>query len=187
MSDTPGVVINTAPAGLTSAPSPRNSDTYMKWAQDVSEDMERLKMTWRGMEPFQGPDGAVEWKRTGKALLNEEGVSALSGIMYGIVNRTLTNSNYSSASANKRILEFALTLNRELRYKYKQKAWDMDLQSYERIWFSAVLMIDAAYRQAIENGWRDFGMRTISQQEVIDKTKPPQTSALSRLPFLGGR
>lgn len=183
-----------SPTVTIQQPAQSSVPTWIEKSQDFSSMIERSQQHWRGKRWVPNPNGnpgSFVETSFGKPLMNEIGVAAMTGLLESFMNHATTYSNYGDEGINERLHVIADTLATEGRLKYKE--WGMDLESWERVYWEVVLMINNVYRQAWDPKgtglapWQQVGMTVVNENVVRDYSRPVEQKpnfGLPSLPFL---
>lgn len=153
------------------------------WAQNFSEELQQLELDLLGIRMVYSKE-EKKWKPVpfGKPILNEQGVAAIMLFLRTIVSKNTYFSNYTSATVHQKCRANMRALN--LMLARHEKEFGLRTESDSRV--IVVLcdsIMESAYRQAMDNGARNWFQRFIS--EVFQKTETPEqkNGLVSKLKF----
>lgn len=142
------------------------------WAQSFDEQLQQMELDLLGVRMVYSKEqkkwGPIPF---GRPMMNEQGVASLMLFLRTIISKNTYFSNYTSATVHQKCRSASRAIN--LMIARHEKEFGLRTAADSRV--LVVLcdhLIESAYRQAMDNGTRNFFQKFVS--EVFQKTETPQ-------------
>lgn len=151
------------------------------WAQDFDEQLSKLELDLLGIR-MAYDKAEKKWKAVpfGKPTLNEQGVAAVMMFLRTLISKNTYFSNYTAATVHQKTRANVRAINLMLA-KHEKEFGIRDPADTRTVVVLCDSLIESAYRQAMDNGARNWFQRFISEVFQKTETPPQKTGLLSRL------